>query len=126
MDDVIHIHPTGLQRVFTLQDARKHLPIIRKITENARNSYHSVVFRLTNDVMDSATLVSLEEEATRLVRQWADSIARLGCSAQGLWTVDFDCGTGYYCWKVGEPEITHFHGYEDGFRERVRIPDNSL
>ncbi|NUN12402.1 MAG: DUF2203 family protein [Myxococcales bacterium] len=125
MDDVLRIQSTSHRRTFTLQEARKYLPVVRRITENARERYNSVVFQLSTSAVDSATWVCLEEEATSLVRGWADSIGRLGCSAQGLWTVDFDCGSGYYCWRLGESDVEHFHGYDDGFRDRVRIPDNS-
>ena len=44
-----------------------------------------------------------------------------GCQAKGMWLVDFDTGEGYYCWHYPEPEICYFHGYDEGFRGRVKI-----
>jgi hypothetical protein len=44
-----------------------------------------------------------------------------GADVKGLWLVDFDNGSGYYCWRWPEPELAHFHGYDEGFSGRVRI-----
>ena len=45
----------------------------------------------------------------------------LGLDVKGLWLVDFDNGSGYYCWRWPETELAYFHGYEEGFAGRVRI-----
>ena len=39
----------------------------------------------------------------------------LGAEVKGVWLVDFDNGSGYYCWRWPETAIDHFHGYEEGF-----------
>jgi hypothetical protein len=38
-----------------------------------------------------------------------------------MWTVDFDAGTGCYCWQYPEPDLVYFYSYEDGFAGRVRV-----
>jgi hypothetical protein len=35
--------------------------------------------------------------------------------------VDFDTGSGFYCWRWPEERLEFFHGYEEGFDGRVRI-----
>jgi hypothetical protein len=45
----------------------------------------------------------------------------LGLEIKGLWLVDFDNGSGYYCWRWPEPALEYFHGYEAGFAGRARI-----
>jgi hypothetical protein len=45
----------------------------------------------------------------------------LGLEVKGLWLVDFDNGSGYYCWRWPEEDLAYFHGYDEGFDGRVRI-----
>jgi hypothetical protein len=44
-----------------------------------------------------------------------------GVEVKGLWLIDFDNGSGYYCWRHPEPGLHFFHSYEDGFSGRVPI-----
>ena len=44
----------------------------------------------------------------------------LGADVKGLWLVDFDNGSGYYCWQYPEDGLDHFHSYEEGFAGRIR------
>jgi hypothetical protein len=46
---------------------------------------------------------------------------RLGAEVKGVWLVDFDNGSGYYCWRWPEEKLEYFHAYEDGFAGRTRI-----
>ena len=57
----------------------------------------------------------------RVVQQWAESVIGLGIDVKGIWLVDFDNGSGYYCWQYPEESLQYFHGYEDGFRGRVKL-----
>ena len=45
----------------------------------------------------------------------------LGVEVKGLWRVDFDNGSGYYCWQWPEEQLEYFHDYEEGFEGRSRI-----
>jgi len=45
----------------------------------------------------------------------------LGLEVKGLWLVDFDNGSGYFCWTWPEEGLEYFHGYEEGFEGRTRI-----
>jgi hypothetical protein len=44
-----------------------------------------------------------------------------GLEIKGLWLVDFDNGSGCYCWRYPETGLDYFHTYEEGFRGRMRI-----
>lgn len=71
-----------------------------------------------------AALARLVEEAEFLV----DAVHRLGAEVKdaeaGL--VDFPALLGgravYLCWRLGEPEVAHYHGMDEGFRGRRRLP----
>jgi hypothetical protein len=62
-----------------------------------------------------------DREVQAAVSRWAREMEALGLEVKGPWLVDFDTGAGYYCWKWPEPELAHFHGYDEGFSGRVRI-----
>lgn len=81
------------------------------------------VARITSEAVDRVEQTDSEEptEYERIVTEWAESILAMGVDVKGLWLVDFDCGSGYYCWKHPEPALEYFHGYEEGFGGRVKL-----
>ena len=107
--------------MFTLQEARALLPQVKEVTQH----YHDVVEEMREE------LETLEEprDAKRLegrmneeVGKWVQAVRDLGVEVKGLWVADFDSGDGYYyCWKLGEDGIEHFHRYETGFAGRRPI-----
>ena len=52
---------------------------------------------------------------------WARALVARGLEVKGLWLVDFDNGSGYYCWRHPEAVLQFFHSYEEGFGGRMRI-----
>lgn len=95
-----------MKKTFTYEEASALLPEIQRITNEA--------------VAEARALPDgAEEEAKQLLAQWMEDIASLGVEVKGLWLVDFDCGSGYYCWQYPEPSLQYFHGYEEGFGGRV-------
>lgn len=65
----------------------------------------------------------LKAEIVRLIQR----IESYGCVVKDidLGLIDFpshrEGGQVYLCWKAGEPEVSHWHGFEEGFTERKRI-----
>jgi hypothetical protein len=53
--------------------------------------------------------------------RWSREQEALGVETKGLWLVDFDSGSGYFCWQWPEERLEFYHGYEDGFAGRRRI-----
>ncbi|HEX9160430.1 MAG TPA: DUF2203 family protein [Thermoanaerobaculia bacterium] len=97
-------------RIFSYEEAAELLPEVQKLTNDA-------VARA--DALDEATATG--DDYQRIVQSWADSILRLGIEVKGLWLIDFDNGSGYYCWKYPEESLQYFHGYEEGFGGRVKL-----
>ena len=60
-------------------------------------------------------------ESQEIVADWARRIAEMGIEVKGLWLIDFDSGSGYYCWRYPEESLQYFHGYDEGFTGRVRL-----
>lgn len=110
---------TATSRVFTLDEASALLPVVKRHTDEAVRAADAVAARLQATTPDARE--PLESALNRIVQQWATTVESLGVQAKGLWLVDFDNGSGYYCWRHPEPAITHFHGYDEGFAGRMKI-----
>ena len=59
--------------------------------------------------------------ADAIVQAWAQGLRARGLEIKGLWLVDFDNGSGYYCWRYPEERLDFYHSYEEGFGGRMRI-----
>lgn len=98
-----------MKKIFSYEDAAALLPEVQRLTASAVDE----VDALANDAP--------KDEAQRIVAGWADSIMKLGIEVKGLWLIDFDNGSGYYCWQYPEESLQYFHGYDDGFSGRVKL-----
>jgi hypothetical protein len=98
------------RKIFTYEEAAALLPQARRITAEA--------------VAEVDSLPEGEEaitESERIITDWAGAIIELGIEVKGVWLIDFDNGSGYYCWQHPEPSLQYFHGYEEGFGGRVKL-----
>ena len=79
--------------------------------------------RLTQQAVDDVDALpdTARGEQQRVVQRWAESVMGLGIDVKGVWLVDFDNGSGYYCWQYPEESLQYFHGYEEGFRGRMKL-----
>jgi hypothetical protein len=107
--------------IFTLDEARALLPQVKELTQH----YYDLVEMAresVDDPEDAAEVAQVEKRMNALLQEWASSINELGVDVKGIWLADFDSGDGYYyCWKLGEDDIEHFHRYETGFAGRRPI-----
>lgn len=108
------------KRVFTIEEARELLPIIRRITQQAHNQVKFLGMQLSL-FKEKSKKAKYEEKIQEVFQAWHEKIRKLGCDAKGMWLVDFDSGEGYYCWHYPENTVDFYHGYVEGFRGRVRI-----
>ena len=118
MDDrvVITINRRG---VFSLEEAQRILPVVRRITLEFSAKVELLIARLeTLQLNQTETICTLEKQVNELIQVWNDKIRKLGADPRGLWVVDFDSGAGYYCWKHPETDIEYWHSYEDGYSGR--------
>jgi hypothetical protein len=98
------------RKTFTYEEAAALLPQARRITMDAVAEVDSLP---ENE--------SAAADSERIITDWAGAIIELGIEVKGLWLIDFDCGSGYYCWQHPEPSLQYFHGYEEGFGARVKL-----
>jgi hypothetical protein len=98
------------RKIFTYEEAAALLPEARRITAAA--------FEQVESMPESESALA---ESERIIAEWAGAIIELGIEVKGLWLIDFDNGSGYYCWHHPEPSLQYFHGYEEGFGGRVKL-----
>lgn len=105
------------RRTFSLAEAAALLPEVRRLTGEA----HERVLALRARLEGGEQAAELQAEADAIVREWASAMHARGIEVKGPWLIDFDNGSGYYCWCWPETKLEHYHSYTDGFRGRMRI-----
>jgi hypothetical protein len=100
------------KRLFTYDEAARLLPEVRRLTDAAHSAVES---------LSAAGSAGAQDEVESVVSRWAHDVMTLGIDVKGLWLVDFDNGSGFYCWKYPEEGLLYYHTYEEGFRGRTRI-----
>lgn len=107
-----HRLATTDKKVFSYGEASVLLPEVRQATEEA----YRRVERLAASGGSAA-----QAEADAVVEAWAQGLHARGLEIKGLWLVDFDNGSGYYCWRYPEERLEFYHSYDEGFGGRMRI-----
>ena len=97
--------------MFSYDEAASLLPEVRQATEEAYRRVEGL----------AAAGRATQGEADAVVQAWAEGLIARGLEIKGLWLVDFDNGSGYYCWKYPEERLDFYHSYEEGFGGRMRI-----
>ena len=105
-------HDEAAPRLFRYDEVRALLPHLRRVTDDASRDVEAL--------MDEPGRFD-PHRAEIVVHAWVDFIHALGARVNGLWLVDFDTGSGFYCWKHLEPDVLSYRSYEEGYSERVRI-----
>ncbi len=108
-------------RQWTLEGAREVLPDVRLRTEKAVSEVESLLARRDSEASNPSAAQEIESEIRRAVGDWVRAMEAIGLEVKGLWLVDFDCGTGCYCWRWPEPKLEYFHDRDAGFDGRIRI-----
>ncbi|HYM61590.1 MAG TPA: DUF2203 family protein [Thermoanaerobaculia bacterium] len=106
-----------MKTTFSYEQASALIPEVKRLTDAAVAELEA----FAQQSGDEGETDETSEEYQRIINAWAESINDLGVEVKGLWLVDFDSGSGYYCWKHPEPSLQFFHGYEEGFGGRVPL-----
>jgi hypothetical protein len=127
-------------RIFTLEEAERTLPLLRRILTDLRTEYRVWQDALADyELLTGATRAGEEESAElqgarRGVTDSADRISAylgeieaVGCLFKGFDTglVDFytlrEDRLVFLCWRVDEEHITHWHDIEAGYAGRQPV-----
>lgn len=138
--------PLRRRRTFTVQEANAALPLVRAIVRDLVEASRDVVERRerlsfliggrSRDKQDPyrEELAQIEDELEKDSRQLQEYVAELRqlgvepkSATEGL--VDFpaviDGRLVYLCWKMGEPEVLHWHELDAGFAGRQPLAAES-
>jgi hypothetical protein len=127
------------RKIFSVESANASLPLVRAIVTDLAHLSREVVDRRERLALLLAgrergsqdpygqELSQIEEELEKdssRLQEYVEELRQLGVEPkngpEGL--VDFptrvDGRPAYLCWKLGEPEVLHWHDLEAGFRGR--------
>ena len=105
------------KKVFSYDEAAALLPEVRRLTDAAYRQVADLGAGTSGGVATAEVQTRIES----VIGAWAQALMEMGIEVKGLWLVDFDNGSGYYCWRYPEDGLHFYHSYEDGFRGRMRI-----
>jgi hypothetical protein len=109
------------KRRWTLEAARAMLGEVRQRTGTAVAELEPLLAEREEIADGAPERQALDVRIQKVISGWVRSMEALGLEVKGLWLVDFDNGSGYYCWKWPEEQLEYFHGYDEGFAGRCRI-----
>ena len=132
-------------RIFTLEEAERTLPLLRRILTDLRAEYRvwqdaGAEYELlaagaraergeTDELL--AARRAMTESADR-ISGFLDEIAAIGCLFKGFdaGLVDFytlrEDRLVFLCWRVDEDHITHWHDVESGYAGRQPVDSTFL
>jgi hypothetical protein len=134
-------------KLFTIEEANQTLPLVRAITADLVQLTNELVERrqrlamltsgrereVGNPYSDELAAIEaeIEKDAQRL-REFVDELIALGVEPKSAMDglIDFpamlDGRLVYLCWKLGEPEVIHWHEVDAGFAGRQTIAAEAL
>jgi hypothetical protein len=128
--------PARFSRHFTVEEANRTLVLVGRIVGDITARYGEYLRlrdeaqTLSNDIQAAEALEQLRQRSAELVvelNRLKSELEAIGCVLKdwqrGL--VDFPAIREgeeiWLCWKPGEPEITHWHGIDEGFAARREL-----
>jgi hypothetical protein len=132
-------------KTFSLQEAQTLLPVLqsllrraidgKKLVEEIDGEFHDLANRvfvnggMSLDVQKFARRKAEREKTVQSVKDAIEEIDAIGVQVKDLdiGLLDFPCEVDgeviLLCWKLGETDITHWHGFEEGFAGRKPIDE---
>src|SRR5580700_4058554 len=132
------------RKYFTVEEANKALPLVRMIVGDIVRQY-----RVVEDLQQRLSMVSkdrrrpskdlyseelaqsqaeLDTEEQKL-RSYIEELKRLGVEFKGPDLCDFysimNGREVFLCWRLGEPEVSHWHDLDAGFPARQPVAEHA-
>lgn len=124
-------------KYFTVEQANKTLPLVERIVADIRADYDIWRDRMrryellsaeaTDTSGEAPEQIALREEVDAVAHRingYMEELSQIGCIFKGFDTglVDFhgtrDGRDIYFCWKYGEPAVSHWHELDAGYSGR--------
>jgi len=132
--------PKLKRKYFTIEEANATLPLLRAILRDVTTLAHDLrerharILRLQSSGSTGkpheAELQHLVEEFERdqdRMHEFEDELKKLQVELKDYFTglIDFPCWMEdrevYLCWKLDEPEVSHWHELDSGFAGRQKL-----
>jgi len=129
-------------RLFTLAEANRTLPLVRRVVEDILAAYPAwkdlvaryelIAAQARPEWGESQEQLSLKHEIDTVaakINDYLKELEQIGCEFKGFdeGLVDFhgrlEQREILWCWKVGEERISHWHDLDAGFAGRQPIPE---
>ena len=129
------------KRYYTVAQANATLPLLRSILRDITELAHDIQDRQhrLDRLQDSGTVdTAHQEEIQHIIAQFESDQERMTEYERELRNlqvelkdyvtglVDFPCRMNdrevYLCWRLGEPEVSHWHELDAGFAGRQKLP----
>jgi hypothetical protein len=140
--------PVGNKKVFTPDQANATLPLVKAIVEDIRGLAHNLRDRqerlarldagkrggIADAYREELQQVQSEmERDDEQMREYLRELMELGVELKDPFSglIDFPGRMHgrdvYLCWRLGEPEVAHWHDLEAGFagRQKLKLPAHS-
>lgn len=125
------VRPSRPRRRFTLEQANKSLPLVRRIVSDIVHTHAEAAglqqqFDRLN-ARDQKSMQQRVETVMHRLEDYVDELSEIGCDLKDYQSglIDF---TGRHdgrdiclCWKLGEESITHWHELDAGFAGRKPV-----
>lgn len=130
------------RRLFTLAEANRTLPLVKRIVADITSRYprwrdhvhrYELIAAKSNPTWgESAEQLGLREEIDRIAQEingFLLELDQVGCVFKGFeqGLVDFhgelDGREVFWCWKLGEDAVTHYHAVDAGFAGRKVVAE---
>ena len=118
---------------FTVKEARSTLPLVRQIVRDILNNAYEirmVAESLNGQIEDNAEIERLADQIGSFMKE----LEEIGCTYKDwnfqIGLVDFPSFINdeevFLCWRSDEENILFYHGVNEGFAGRKKIPEYCL
>jgi len=135
--------PAQGKKYYTVSQANAALPLVRAIVQDItdlardlqdRNERLRRVIAHERGALGEAYREELQQVQADLerdqerMRDYEAELTKLGIEIKDYFTglIDFPCWMDgrevYLCWRLGEPEVSHWHELDTGFAGRQKLP----
>jgi hypothetical protein len=110
-------------KLFDLNEAREHLPLIIAITQGHQSELAPIQARLNRMLSNDPRRPIIERDYEAVVARWRVKIENIGVAVKGLWLVEFDVGEAVLSWRFPELSINYVRLNEQSFASRIKLKD---
>ena len=110
-------------KLFNLSEALELFPLVQSLTKQHQLELAPMQSRLSKTLSNDPRRAVFEQEFEQLVSKWKNKIELLGLQVVGLWSVEFNVGSGAISWRYPELELLYYRHAGDSSSGRTNLRD---